>query len=131
MPASITRDDRGSRPKVIGSSMAMVGIGPMPGSTPIRVPSRQPRKAKPRFLSVAAALKPVARFWKRSSSILSAPPGGKRLRQRVDEQTDAEEGEAGGEEERLPQVHVAARIARQHGEQRGGDCQAELLDQVA
>ena len=32
----------GSSLKVIGSSMAMVVTGPMPGSTPIRVPSRVP-----------------------------------------------------------------------------------------
>src|SRR5262245_36107916 len=131
MPASITRDDNGSRPKVIGSSIAMVGIGPMPGSTPIKVPSRQPRKAKPRFLSVAAALKPVARFWMRSNSILPAPPGGKRLRQPVDEQDDAKYGEAGSEQDRLGQVHVATRVAGEDGEQRCGDRQADLLDHVA
>ena len=34
----------GSMPKVIGSSMVMVAIGPTPGSTPISVPIRQPRK---------------------------------------------------------------------------------------
>ena len=51
MPASMISDDSGSSPKVIGSSIAMVGIGPMPGSTPISVPSRQPSSAKPRFLS--------------------------------------------------------------------------------
>ena len=65
----MTSEDSGSRPKVIGSSMAIVGIGPMPGSTPIRVPSRQPKNAKPRFLRVAAALNPVARFWMNSKSI--------------------------------------------------------------
>ena len=32
----------GGRPKVIGSSIAMVASGPMPGSTPISVPTRAP-----------------------------------------------------------------------------------------
>ncbi len=29
---------------VMGSSMAMVAVGPMPGNTPISVPSSTPRK---------------------------------------------------------------------------------------
>ena len=32
----------GGRPKVIGSSIAMVASGPMPGSTPISVPTSAP-----------------------------------------------------------------------------------------
>ena len=35
----------GGRWKVMGSSMAMVATGPMPGSTPIKVPTMQPSKA--------------------------------------------------------------------------------------
>ena len=35
MPASMISAPVGSSPKVIGSSMAMVAIGPTPGSTPI------------------------------------------------------------------------------------------------
>ena len=38
-------DAVGGRWKVIGSSMAMVATGPMPGSTPISVPTMQPIKA--------------------------------------------------------------------------------------
>jgi hypothetical protein len=34
----------GGRPKVIGSSIAMVATGPRPGSTPTAVPSRTPMK---------------------------------------------------------------------------------------
>ncbi len=36
--------DTGGRWKVAGSSMAMVAIGPIPGSTPISVPSSTPMK---------------------------------------------------------------------------------------
>ena len=50
MPASMISAPVGSSPKVIGSSMAMVAIGPTPGSTPISVPTRQPRKARPKIL---------------------------------------------------------------------------------
>ena len=38
------RDETGGRPKVIGSSMAMVATGPRPGSTPTAVPSSTPMK---------------------------------------------------------------------------------------
>jgi hypothetical protein len=34
----------GESEKVIGSSIAIVAVGPMPGNTPINVPSRTPRK---------------------------------------------------------------------------------------
>jgi hypothetical protein len=44
MPASMMRAVTGSKLKVIGSSMAIVAVGPMPGSTPTMVPSRTPTK---------------------------------------------------------------------------------------
>jgi hypothetical protein len=42
MPASMMSAEVGSSEKVIGSSMAMVADEPMPGSTPIKVPSSTP-----------------------------------------------------------------------------------------
>ena len=39
----------GSSLNVIGISMATVGKGPMPGNTPISVPSRQPMKHSARL----------------------------------------------------------------------------------
>ena len=42
MPASMIIAVIGERPKVTGSSIAMVATGPMPGSTPISVPRRTP-----------------------------------------------------------------------------------------
>ena len=56
------RPDTGSRWKVSGSSIAMVAIGPMPGSTPISVPISAPISAKPRLAGVSATAKPVARL---------------------------------------------------------------------
>jgi hypothetical protein len=38
------RAETGGRWKVMGSSIEMVAIGPMPGSTPIRVPTRAPMR---------------------------------------------------------------------------------------
>ena len=57
----------GSMPNVIGSSMVMVAIGPTPGSTPIRVPTRQPRKQSNTFFSDSATASPSARLLKRSA----------------------------------------------------------------
>src|SRR6266851_3847064 len=44
MPASITIALVASSPNVTGSRMLMPDKGPMPGSTPTSVPTRQPRK---------------------------------------------------------------------------------------
>lgn len=67
MPASMISDDTGSPIwKVTGNSMAMVAVAPMPGSTPIRVPSSTPIRQKPRLASVDAVIKPSARLLKRS-----------------------------------------------------------------
>src|SRR6185369_4194269 len=46
--------------------MAIVATGPMPGSTPIRVPSRQPMKQYRRLIGVTATPKPVIRLETRS-----------------------------------------------------------------
>ena len=48
-----------SRPQVSGRSSAIVMAGPMPGSTPIAVPSRTPMKAYSRFIGVSAVPKPL------------------------------------------------------------------------
>src|SRR5262245_34537585 len=129
MPASMMSEESGSSPKVIGSSMAMVGIGPMPGSTPISVPSRQPMRAKPRFLSETAAPKPVARFWKRSSSILTAPPGRQRLSQHVDEDQHSEQRQPDTEHDRFERLHVVPRVGGEHRQCHGGEREADRIDQ--
>src|SRR5215218_1946972 len=66
MPASMISAPTGSKPYVTGKSIAIVAIGPTPGSTPINVPTMQPRKARPRFCSVSATLKPRPRFARKS-----------------------------------------------------------------
>ena len=42
MPDSMISAETGGSPNVIGSSIAMVAIGPMPGSTPTAVPRNTP-----------------------------------------------------------------------------------------
>ena len=44
MPASMISAETGGKPNVIGSSMAIVAVGPRPGNTPIRVPRKTPSK---------------------------------------------------------------------------------------
>ena len=55
MPASMISDAVGGRWKVIGSSMAMVATGPMPGSTPISVPTMQPMQGVEQVLEADSA----------------------------------------------------------------------------
>src|SRR4051812_40979488 len=62
MPASMISADTGGSAYVAGSNIAMVATGPMPGSTPISVPSTQPMKQYSRLMGVTATPKPVARF---------------------------------------------------------------------
>src|SRR5918993_2691801 len=71
MPASMMSAGIGARLKVIGSSMAMVTSGPMPGSTPIAVPTNTPRKQYIRFWSDSATENPRMRLLKMSMSVPS------------------------------------------------------------
>src|SRR5262245_32469651 len=71
MPASMMSAAVGGRWKVIGSSMAMVATGPMPGSTPISVPTMQPSSAYSRFCIETATLIPRTRLESRSISLAS------------------------------------------------------------
>src|SRR5687767_725346 len=69
MPASMISADTGATLKVIGSSIAMVASGPMPGSTPISVPRNTPMKQNQIFCSESATLKPRIRLLKSSISV--------------------------------------------------------------
>ena len=62
MPAKKIIEAVGSTCAVIGNSIATVTAGPMPGSTPMAVPSAQPRKAHSRLIGVPAVAKPP-RSW--------------------------------------------------------------------
>jgi hypothetical protein len=62
MPASKISAPVGSRLKVMGKSIAMVAIGPIPGSTPISVPIRHPPRHKSTFSSESEVAKPSCRF---------------------------------------------------------------------
>src|SRR4029079_18319082 len=116
MPASMIRPDTGSRWKVSGSSMAMVAIGPMPGSTPISVPISAPVSAKPRLGRVKATEKPVARLPSTFSMRLPLRPDRDRQPEAEDEDGPGQHAHAGRRGERLPELDIARRQAR-HREQ--------------
>src|SRR5918992_1905774 len=90
----------GSRLNVIGSSIAMVASGPIPGSTPIIVPAKTPMQQYIRFFSESATSKPRYRFGKSCwSSLMShvSPPERERQPDAVDEDGPA----AGDQHDRL------------------------------
>src|SRR5712691_2261205 len=96
MPASMISAPTGGSPKVIGSSIAMVATEPIPGRTPIKVPTSAPIRQNRTFQGVAATEKPSARFARRSDmtdSFWSEPrPELERQIQQVDEQQDGKPG---------------------------------------
>src|SRR5215472_1191699 len=100
MPASMISAPTGGSPKVTGSSMVMVAMGPMPGSTPIRVPTRHPRKQSPRLCSVKATENPSSRL-ERSALTAGAsqdhPPG--------NHQDGDRQVQERAEQQRAPQRH--------------------------
>src|SRR3972149_1430043 len=127
----MTSDPSGSSWKVSGNRIAIAGIGPIPGSTPISVPRRQPSSASPIFLNVAAAVNPVARLLRKSNSISAAPPRRKRLAERIDENDDGEDRQARAEYEHLSQIHVAVRIASDQRQSNRCDREPDAVDQDA
>src|SRR5215211_7114551 len=92
MPASMISAPTGGSPKVMGSSMAMVATEPMPGRTPINVPTSAPIRQNTRFQGVAATDRPSARLARRSfmsdSLGSEARPELERQVEQVDEQED-------------------------------------------
>src|SRR5688500_14759732 len=116
MPASMISDVTGSKPKVIGRSMAMVAVGPMPGSTPTAVPRATPRRQKSRFVGVKAVSKPSARLSKTPIDALPLQPGAEVRQpelQRDHEDQDAESGETAGDHDGGDHTRPVSRQRRQ------------------
>jgi len=55
------REEIGETLKVKGNNIAIVGTGPIPGNTPIKVPNKTPIKQYNKFVGVRAIVKPRAR----------------------------------------------------------------------
>src|SRR5215213_10287792 len=93
--------------------MAMVATGPMPGSTPIKVPSKQPMKAYSRLIGVKATPKPIERLLMRSmffvlSTADEAGPHRELQFQQHDERQVAADGQDGGEDRHFLRVVLLA-----------------------
>src|SRR6185503_21222321 len=102
MPASMISAPTGGRPNVIGRSIAIVASGPMPGSTPISVPTSVPMRHSIRLVGVAATEKPCARLTNRSMVRSSEPrPELQREVQSPGEEQRAEQGQHRGPDDRL------------------------------
>src|ERR1700741_31306 len=113
MPASMISAPTGGRPKVIGSSIAMVASGPRPGSTPTSVPTRAPIRHSRTFHGLSATPKPRTRLLKRTiieAALAEArqrlpaemrPPQLERQVEPKHEQQHAERGQHRAPDERL------------------------------
>src|SRR3954447_26503925 len=130
MPASMISAPTGGSPKVIGSSMAIVASGPMPGKTPISVPTSAPIKHSPRLIGVTATEKPCPRLptssMRISMSVSSEPwPQLKRQIKPVGEQQRAEGGQHRAPDQRFDPVDLLGGIGRDHQRDVARDHQAE------
>src|SRR5437764_3607382 len=126
MPASMISAPTGGRPKVIGNSMAIVARGPMPGSTPIKVPTSAPIRQSPRLVGVTATPKPNQRFWNRSMMRPLEPrPELQRQVQPIREQERAECGEHHGADDGLDPAHFLGCVGRDHERDEARDHEAE------
>src|SRR5947208_14293294 len=109
MPASMISAPTGGRPKVIGSSIAMVATVPMPGSTPTTVPTSAPSKQNSTLYGLAATWKPIQRFASRSdmthpASVVARPELERQIEQ-IDEQQHAEPRHHHGCDQALEPAH--------------------------
>src|SRR3954452_21305019 len=94
----------------------MVATGPMPGSTPISVPSRQPMNAYSRLIGVTATPKPMERLVIRSmvsaSSRNEAGPHRELQLEQHHESQVAADGQDGGQDCHLLGLELVARQRR-------------------
>src|ERR1700686_5931565 len=105
MPASMIMAETGGSVNEIGSSIATVVTGPIPGSTPTTVPRNTPMKQYAIFCHVSATLNPSARFASASiCDFLERRPDQQRQAKPVDKHADGKGGEHGRQHSRLQQT---------------------------
>src|SRR6266540_3538678 len=127
MPASMIRPPIGSRWKVSGSSIAMVAIGPIPGRTPIKVPTRQPISANHRLAGVSATENPKRMLLNRS---IASPfgPDGYRQPEPYNEDRNRDRCHHQGGNQGLDRPLVLRSQTADAGHKHRGDEQAQALD---
>src|SRR5262249_53514043 len=133
MPASMITAWVALSPNVTGSRIEMPESGPMPGSTPTSVPTRQPRNAYQTLSNCSATANPCSRLWR----VVSTPcpseaerSGDERRLEHVDEgqvgQPDHAEAVERGMEQGPP---LDRDQQREHHQHHGGD-EAKLLEEI-
>src|SRR3970040_1923354 len=124
MPASMINAPSGESVNVIGSSMAMVAVGPTPGSTPISVPSNTPTRNMTRLNCTSAPTTPSPRLPRISMPVLSdeGRPDREGQRERAHEGEHGTDGQHDGEDRDLlpPELRTAER-AHDDRDHRGDD----------
>src|SRR5688500_16733452 len=129
MPASMISAVTGSKLKVIGSSSAIVAVGPMPGSTPTAVPSATPRRQKKRFSRRSAVSMPRPRLSNSSIGRLHRDPVADQRQaqlERHDEDENRDNGQSSRDRERLQHRRAGATERGEQGrtEQCADDAEA-------
>src|SRR6185436_7861254 len=136
MPASMISAVIGDRLKVTGRSIAIVATGPMPGSTPISVPSRTPIRQYSRLIGVRATPKPSARLLKRliSMGLPSAHevrPEREGQREPLHEHQHGEDDQNDGQDRHFPGLELVAAEGAHEDEHDKGKHEPKGLQQVA
>src|SRR3954469_279657 len=135
MPASMMSAATGFRLNVMGSSIAMVAMGPMPGSTPMSVPRITPMKQYRTLSGWTATVKPRTRLLKISICALRLlehrRPDGEGQRQPYYEH-QARTDESDPEQNRdFPPPEFMAPVGADESERRSRADEAKGLHQVA
>src|SRR5262249_21527332 len=134
MPASMISAPTGGRPKVIGSSIAMVATEPTPGSTPTKVPTNAPSRQNRILNGLAATWKPIQRFARRSDMTYSPPssvearPKLERQVEQVDEQQHAKQRHQRRGDRAFDPPHFRGSEDRDHERQKRCGDQSERPD---
>src|SRR5450631_1160895 len=132
MPASMISAETGCSAYVVGSSIAMVATGPMPGRTPISVPTIDPINAYNRLTGVSATPKPSAKWLNRSMarSVRAGPD--RQLQLEADhENAHGQPGQQRAADQRLLGSKFVACRARQSDQRDGRNHQSRGIDHHA
>src|SRR5690242_11096712 len=133
MPASMITAWVALSPNVTGSRIEMPDSGPMPGSTPTSVPTRQPRNAYQTLSSCNATANPFSRLCRVASTILplvAERPGDERRLEHVDERQIGEADHADAVERGVEQRTPLDRHEQgEHHQHHGGE-EAERLEEI-
>src|SRR5262249_17303533 len=130
MPASMITAWVALRPNVTGSRIEMPDNGPMPGSTPTSVPTRQPRNAYQTLSSCSATENPCSKLCRVASTLESEWAGAEGGLEHVDERQIGEADDADAVEPGVEDVSPLDRHEQDEHHQHHGGEEAERLEQI-